>query len=1468
MAIEGPSGYISLSAAGKLTGYSAESLRLLCVAGKVDGCKVGRMWVVNQAEISRLQEKSPATMPTLIKPRSAPSPLVRIGALAVVMMLLLAVPTLSDLTALRELSANLTSRVNAVVVARQQAINGALSRALHGLILKAISRDYAVVPTGLVSGLSVVNGVLVNYPANFIGPILLVPPPAPTPRSAAITRQDAPINVSVGKATLLASLRQLFAEGLPSDLQSVLQGPPGVAGPPGPRGDPGQSLSFVIPTAPTVSNPGGGTLGGITYLSSDQFATRTLTVSSDITQTGGATTLKNTTIQGTLSVAGAQTNLDTLSVSGATTFLGGTTFAGSVSSTGQFTATRAPTAAHIFAPWPSGTSNVSDSTLYINPASSVADGNLLGAAVNGSVKFVVDAEGDVYANNLILSGSTSTGATTIAGNLTVQDNTQLGDASTDTITFIGQINSNVVPAINNFYDLGSSSRKWKDGYLAGALTVGTINGLTITNSTGTLTIANGKTGAISNSLTLVGMDGTTMTFPTTSATIARTDAANTFTGHQTIEGVTSTGATGTGNLVFATSPVLITPNLGTPTTLVGTNITGTAAGLTAGNVTTNANLTGAITSVGNATSLGSFSSANLSGALTDETGSGAAVFGTNPSIAGAALSGTLSGTPTFSGVFTNTAFGTHTLSAGGTGGQILTLRNTTAGTGNYTQLMVGNNLAADEGYLGTFSSTYTTSNRFRADGTLVDAKGAGGLTLSAVSEGIHFYANSATTERMTLDTSGNLGIGTTTPNTVEGTVFGMKLGVSGSMSLSTTSPFLIFDETDQSANARLMDFELDGGIMSLRKYNDDGTSTTNLLSVVRSSGSVGIGTTGPGALLHVVGTSDALANEIRVGSTVSSGNYASFGRSFAAASYGAGIWFNTTQQAHFTGGGLSLGTYVTSDPPANGLIVSGNVGIGTTGPTEQLNIVKNTYTGVRVNNGTFYGRNNAEVGILGNSGTDFKYATNNYAGELAFNDDNAGGWKWYTAASGTAGNAITLGTEKMQLSNAGNLGIGVAPANNVRLRAAGSDATSSNYVVDFTDSNGVDLLLVRNDGTFYTGTSTNSPYNNTTGNAANAYINSSGGILGRSTSSLRFKTDFEPLDASHIYNVLSSLAPGPLNIVNGKPTSAHGFTYRGIGSGDDQRTRFIGWGAETVNQIDPLLVSKDEQGNPNGIMYDRMSVYLTAGWQDHEQRIQELDAKTSAIYSGEGLTQGDVVKLENQGAAIARARGDDVPVGVVSSFVGGKARVEFSGRVPVKVSEENGQVHAGDRLTVSSLVPGYAAKLVQSGQSIGTALEDTNGGAEGLDLISAFVDIGYQHVEVAQSSSGQLLASASDHDLNGFSLLNVKAITSISGKWSIDENGVFTAEKIKTKVVETDQLEVHQGITIYDSATGEPYCMRITNGQTVSATGACGQAAGPSTPTPQESPPLMESPPETPPSEQTSPAEPTPAPEPTSEPSI
>ncbi len=52
----------------------------------------------------------------------------------------------------------------------------------------------------------------------------------------------------------------------------------------------------------------------------------------------------------------------------------------------------------------------------------------------------------------------------------------------------------------------------------------------------TLTLADGKTLTVNNSITFSGTDATTMTFPATDATLARTDAAQTFTGTQTFAG--------------------------------------------------------------------------------------------------------------------------------------------------------------------------------------------------------------------------------------------------------------------------------------------------------------------------------------------------------------------------------------------------------------------------------------------------------------------------------------------------------------------------------------------------------------------------------------------------------------------------------------------------------------------------------------------------------------------------------------------------------------------------------------------------------------------------------------------------------------------------------------------------------------------------------------------------------------------
>jgi hypothetical protein len=76
----------------------------------------------------------------------------------------------------------------------------------------------------------------------------------------------------------------------------------------------------------------------------------------------------------------------------------------------------------------------------------------------------------------------------------------------------------------------------------GVATATSVNKVTITApaTSAVLTIANGKTLTVNNSITFAGTDATTMTLPSTNATLARTDAAQAFTGDQTFDNIVGT----------------------------------------------------------------------------------------------------------------------------------------------------------------------------------------------------------------------------------------------------------------------------------------------------------------------------------------------------------------------------------------------------------------------------------------------------------------------------------------------------------------------------------------------------------------------------------------------------------------------------------------------------------------------------------------------------------------------------------------------------------------------------------------------------------------------------------------------------------------------------------------------------------------------------------------------------------------
>ena len=105
---------------------------------------------------------------------------------------------------------------------------------------------------------------------------------------------------------------------------------------------------------------------------------------------------------------------------------------------------------------------------------------------------------------------TFTGTVTIDG-LTVNGNTTLGNAATDTVTVTADIASNLIPSADNTHDLGASGAEWKDLYVDGTAYVDTLdlNGTAVTSTAAELNLLDGATVTTAEINILDGVTATT-----------------------------------------------------------------------------------------------------------------------------------------------------------------------------------------------------------------------------------------------------------------------------------------------------------------------------------------------------------------------------------------------------------------------------------------------------------------------------------------------------------------------------------------------------------------------------------------------------------------------------------------------------------------------------------------------------------------------------------------------------------------------------------------------------------------------------------------------------------------------------------------------------------------------------------------------------------------------------------------------
>lgn len=534
----------------------------------------------------------------------------------------------------------------------------------------------------------------------------------------------------------------------------------------------------------------------------------------------------------------------------------------------------------------------------------------------------------------------------------------------------------------------------------------------------------------------------------------------------------------------------------------------------------------------------------------------------------------------------------------------------TSTTDQNTGVSILPNGTATTASLITFNNSNPTNAAYTAVRSLTtDARIESGASGTGTYIPMTFYIGGS--ERVRIDTSGNVGIGTSSPVT--------KLDVNGNVRLTNSGPTVILGSSNLSTGAASIEIGTDRtgngnsyidfvgdttytdyGLRIIRQ--DSGANTNSVISHrgtgqlsfetkeaapitfltsstermrIDSSGNVGIGVS-PSFKLDVsgivrsTGTYNPFSSNWVNAAFRAQGNYGG-GLVLIDGSAGYGLW------AQDAGATFAIGQGATSGGLTERMRInsSGNVLIGSsTFPyTVRLNISGSQYiTGGSIEN--WAGAYNLYNSSGNYSGMGFYKGTSSISGSsrqavLETQFDTAMILKTDTTIPVILG---YNGSEKMRVHSGGiSVNTTANAGNGITLQINGSLETDG--------------------GTVYS----NSIYNSTTGAGASVSITGTNGFLQRSTSSIKYKTSVEDLEPSRS-EIIYKLRP---------------VWYRSLCEMDRKDWSFYGIVAEELAEHEPRLVnwSSQEEGvekTPEGVMYDRLTVFLLAEIQKLRKEVDAL----------------------------------------------------------------------------------------------------------------------------------------------------------------------------------------------------------------------------------------------------------------------